>query len=152
MVEEKELEEIIVPVLEELGIDLVELKLLGAGNKTILRIYVNEVGGITLDRCTQASRAISDILDRKDPIPSRYILQVSSPGIDRPLHTEREYFHHLDKKISVVYQEGEEEQKLTGVIKDVKDGAVTLVDDREQTITLDISKIKIAKEVISFNK
>jgi ribosome maturation factor RimP len=78
------IEELLLPGAETLGLELVAVELSG-GDTSILRIYIDTPIGITVDDCTRASRQFSAILDVEDPISSKYTLEVSSPGMDRPL-------------------------------------------------------------------
>lgn len=95
MVQVSSIEQLIVPTVESMGFGLVRVRLLGGGNTQTLQIMIerlgsaerNELGdgGITADDCAEVSRAVSAILDVEDPIAGAYVLEVSSPGIDRPL-------------------------------------------------------------------
>lgn len=78
------IEELLLAGAETLGLELVAVELSG-GDVSIVRIYIDTPNGITVDDCTKASRQFSAILDVEDPISSQYILEVSSPGMDRPL-------------------------------------------------------------------
>ncbi len=150
MYEDTNLNNIIAPVLEEMGIELVELKLLGSGPRRILRIYVDQAGGISLERCAEASRQISDILDRKDPIPSRFVLEVSSPGADRPLVSEKDFSKNIGRKVKIRYKaEDEKTDKIIGKILSVDQEAVIVaVENTEHSIKFnDILKAKIVFEI-----
>lgn len=78
------IEELLLPGAETLGLELVAVELSG-GDTSIVRIYIDTPNGITVDDCTRASRQFSAILDVEDPISNQYTLEVSSPGMDRPL-------------------------------------------------------------------
>ncbi len=78
------IEELLLPGAETLGLELVAVELTG-GDTSIVRIYIDTPNGITVDDCTRASRQFSAILDVEDPISNKYTLEVSSPGMDRPL-------------------------------------------------------------------
>jgi len=78
------IEELLVPGAETLGLELVAVELSG-GDTSIVRVYIDTPNGITVDDCTRASRQFSAILDVEDPISNKYTLEVSSPGMDRPL-------------------------------------------------------------------
>ncbi|MFT4634333.1 MAG: ribosome maturation factor RimP [Arenicella sp.] len=78
------IEELLIPGAETLGLELVAVELSG-GDTSIVRIYIDTPNGITVDDCTRASRQFSAILDVEDPISNKYTLEVSSPGMDRPL-------------------------------------------------------------------
>ena len=72
-------------IVEAMGCELIGCELLPAGRKRLLRLYVDKVGGVSVEDCSSISRQVSALLDVEDPIQGEYILEVSSPGIDRPL-------------------------------------------------------------------
>jgi len=82
------------PLAAAEGLELVDVELAGAGGHPTLRLYIDKAGGVSLDDCTQVSRALSAALDVEDPIEGSYELEVSSPGLDRPLRT-REHFERF---------------------------------------------------------
>ena len=84
-------ERLLQPILDEMGIELVDLEFKKAGRSYILRIFIDKPGGINLDDCAEVSRELSVQLDVEDCIPGRYTLEVSSPGLDRPLKKEQDY-------------------------------------------------------------
>jgi ribosome maturation factor RimP len=73
------------PVIGSMGYELVGVELIGSGNGTILRIYIDSENGITVDDCQDVSYQVSGLLDVEDPLHTQYTLEVSSPGLDRPL-------------------------------------------------------------------
>ena len=143
------LKEIIKPVLDEMGIELVDLQILGSGGRTILRVFIDQQDGITLDQCTLASREIADILDRKDPIKNRFTLEVSSPGLDRPLKTKRDFERNLKKLVKVKYKNGDKSSRVKGIIVKVDDLALILEREQEE-ITISLDNIELAKLIIEF--
>ena len=145
----KELIKLVSPILDEMDVELVDLQVLGSGGRTIIRIYADQENGISLDTCTKASRAIAEELDRVDPIKSRYVLEVSSPGIDRPLKEQRDFGKNIGKKVKIKYQDGEKPTRIRGVIQQVDDEAVTLNKDQE-LVQIKYSNIELAKLVIEF--
>ncbi len=82
------------PVIEGLGFDLVDVEMAGGGGNAVLRVYIDSLGGITVDDCATVSHQVSALLDVEDPIPGHYTLEVSSPGLDRPL-VKREDFQRF---------------------------------------------------------
>ena len=82
---EKKLSDLFEPVIESMAYELVGVELTGSGNGTILRIYIDAENGITVDDCQAVSYQVSGILDVEDPLQGHYTLEVSSPGLDRPL-------------------------------------------------------------------
>jgi ribosome maturation factor RimP len=143
-----DIQELVVPILERMGIELVDIQLHGSGNRTILRIFVDEPGGgIQLSRCIAASREISDILDRKDAIASRYILEVSSPGLDRPLKTEKDFKRNIGEKAVVTVKDEQGMKQLEGIIHKV-DGGVVGMDCHERYVEFKLDQITTAKLAI----
>ena len=82
---EKKLNDMFEPVIESMAYELIGVELTGSGNGTILRIYIDAEKGITVDDCQAVSYQVSGILDVEDPLQNHYTLEVSSPGLDRPL-------------------------------------------------------------------
>ncbi len=97
----KKIEQLIEPVLEEMGIELVDMEYLSGQGKGVLRIYADRPAGISLDDCAMVSREIGHLLDVKDLLPHHYVLEVSSPGLDRPLKKEKDFLMAVGKKIKV---------------------------------------------------
>lgn len=91
----EKLMELIKPIVENLGYEFYHIELVKENGERYLRIYIDKENGISLDDCEKVSRAVSDLLDNKDPIPYSYYLEVSSPGINRILYTDK----HLKKYI-----------------------------------------------------
>lgn len=82
---EKKLNDMFEPVIESMAYELIGVELTGSGNGTVLRIYIDAEKGITVDDCQAVSYQVSGILDVEDPLQNHYTLEVSSPGLDRPL-------------------------------------------------------------------
>lgn len=82
---DRKLAEIVSPVIEDMGFELVRLRLMGGNTHTLQIMAERPEGGIEVDDCAQISNAVSAILDVEDPLPDSYVLEVGSPGIDRPL-------------------------------------------------------------------
>lgn len=120
---EKKIEEILAPLLEERRMVLVDLELKGAGRRYVLRIFVDKEGGISVNDCADLSEELSYILDVEDPVPGPYILEVSSPGLDRVLKKERELQWARGKKVRILTDSGEEKGRLEEV--------------QEETLTID---------------
>ena len=89
------------PLAAAEGLELVDVELAGAGGHPTLRLYIDKAGGVSLDDCTQVSRALSAALDVEDPIDGSYELEVSSPGLDRPLRTREHFEQFAGEKVRV---------------------------------------------------
>jgi ribosome maturation factor RimP len=85
----------------ESGLELVDLEFRREGQGWILRLFIDKPGGVTLDDCAAVSRELGDQIDVEDLIPLRYTLEVSSPGLDRPLKKEDDFLKHLGQLIQL---------------------------------------------------
>ena len=83
--------ELVLPIVEKNSFELVDVEFVKEGANWFLRVYIDKEGGITLDDCQIVSEELSVLLDEKDPINRRYFLEVSSPGIERPLKKDRDF-------------------------------------------------------------
>lgn len=97
----EQIKQILQPILEAHNTELIEISLGKARYKPVLQILVDKKGGITLEECSQINRQLSDILDKEDVIKESYILEVSSPGIDRPLKVKRDFEKAAGEVINV---------------------------------------------------
>lgn len=115
------IEQGIQPLIEQEGLDLVEVKIAGFGSHTMVRVFVDRPGGVSIDQCTQISRLVSDYLDTEDLIPHRYNLEVSSPGLDRPLTTKADFQRKRGERITLFLKEKiNPENRVTGTISSVE--------------------------------
>jgi len=113
------LEEIVLPVLQNHGVDFIEAQIKGGRTNQIVRIIIDADGGISLDRCAAISREISTHLDVADLFPGRYRLEVSSPGVDRPLQTMRDFERNVGRQVKIQYRQGEGTDSIEGTITGV---------------------------------
>lgn len=141
-----QLQNIIAPVLDGMGIELVELRF-SRGKYSRLRVYVWEKDGISIGRCSEASRRISDALDQQDVIAGKYTLEVSSPGLDRPLKTIRDFQRHKGDKVKVTWQANDEQEKAKARIIEASENAVDF-ETKGRPFTLNIDRIISAKIII----
>lgn len=100
------LEGIIRPLLEREGAELVDITLGGGKRRRALRIYADRPGGITIDECARLNRLIGGMLDAEDPLEGSYVLEVSSPGLDRVLKTDRDFGRSVGQKIRIILSTG----------------------------------------------
>lgn len=141
---EATLEQLLQPALEEKGVELVELSISGNARRYILRLFVDRPEGISIGECAQLSRDLADVLDTHDPIEASYTLEVSSPGLTRPLKTKRDFERALGKVIRLVARSGHDHQ---GTLKAVDDSVVTLdIEGEPLSIALD----EVAKANLHF--
>lgn len=147
MLTRKEME--ILEVLEieatQHAVEIVTVEVVGAKKSPTIRIYIDTDEGVSFDELSSAQSWINDIIDRLDPFPGAYMLEVSSPGIDRPLRT-REHFIQFCDEIAVVTTTTpiDGRAKFTGVLKGLNEDKVVL-DIEGATITIPFDDIKRAR-------
>jgi ribosome maturation factor RimP len=98
---EDKIEQLLKPTVETMGFDFWGCEYLPAGQHSTLRIYIDKPEGVTVDDCGSVSRQVSAILDVEDPISSAYMLEVSSPGLDRPLMKPEQFQDYVDAVVQV---------------------------------------------------
>ena len=119
------------PVLKEIGYELVEVEFVPGQGGGTLRIYIDHPEGIDVDDCGEASHALSELLDANDPFPGAYSLEVSSPGLDRPLRGEQDYRRFVGRLAKIVTNVPIEGQSaFAGRLAGFENGAVMLSEGR----------------------
>jgi len=103
--EEEKIHALATQVAEECSFEVVDMQLWAKGKRTLLRVFIDKVGGVTLDNCETFSRRFEALLDVEDPIVGPYTLEVSSPGLDRPLRNSRDFRRSLGKLVRIVTKE-----------------------------------------------
>ncbi len=111
---------VIAPCLEPLGVELVDVEHKGV----VVRVVVDEPGGINLDRLGEITHTVSRALDEADPIAGHYTLEVSSPGVERPLRTPRHFQAAVGQKVTFKHADGPRTQRRTGVLLGADDDAI----------------------------
>lgn len=145
---EQKTEEILIPIVEEYGFELVDVEYVKEGSTWYLRTYIDKPGGISIDDCEKVSRRLSDILDEKDYIDDTYIMEVSSPGLGRPLKKEKDFRRSLGREVEVrTYRMTDKRKEFTGILKSYDAGTVTIQMEDETLKTFekgDIALIRLA--------
>lgn len=134
------------PILHSLGYDLVDLAFAGHGGKGALRIFIDKEGGITLEDCVQASRFISHALDVEDPITHSYQLEVSSPGLDRPLKYLEDFQRYQGKMVRMkVHPPIENQSLLRGRLVSQEGDYIHIMLEGEKAVIVPFHNIVSAK-------
>jgi len=130
------------PAIEAEGMELVQLEIGGAGRRQAVRVFLDKPGGVGLDDCARMSRTLGALIDVEDPISASYVLEVSSPGVNRPLtkpaHFERAVGQRVRVKMKTPLSDGA--RNLLGVLTRCTDAPPAIVldiDGREVTVALD---------------
>jgi len=146
---DQRLAEIVQPVIEGLGFELVRVRLLGGKTKTVQIMAERPEGGIEVDDCARISTAVSAVMDVEDPIDDQYTLEVSSPGIDRPLTRLKDFDDWAGYEAKLETSELiDGRRRFKGVLRGVEDDEV-LIDVAEGTIGLKFDWLSDAKLVLT---
>lgn len=145
---EERTESLIMPIIEEHNFELVDVEYVKEGGNWYLRAYIDKEGGITVDDCEIVSRALGDLLDKEDFIEEAYILEVSSPGLGRPLKKEKDFARSIGEEVEVrTYRAIKKSKEFIGLLKAYDKESVTLQLDEENEMTIsrtDIALIRLA--------
>ncbi len=147
----KEIEEVVSPLLDKESVELVEILYRREGGKMVLRFLVDVPGGITLAECARLNNEIGKVLDESNMPLANYLLEVSSPGLDRPIKTVKDFLRAVGKKVRLLYsKDGREKVTYIGEVKSVDNEDVTLVmEGKEEVIPIDkIVKARLEIEEI----
>lgn len=143
--------QVLEPVVEDLGFELWHLELEGAGGNRLLRLYIDAPEGVQLEDCERVSHEVSATLDVADPLPGAYRLEVSSPGLDRPLVKPEHFRRFLGERAKVtLYAPIEGRRRFIGVLHGLDDEAVRLECGGE-VVTLPYATIAKARLVPEFD-
>jgi ribosome maturation factor RimP len=134
-------EEIALPIVNKFEYELVDVEFVMESKEWYLRIYIDKEGGVTLDDCSNVSRLLSDKLDEVDPISYSYYLEVSSPGIERPLKKERDFIKFAGREIKVkLYKTLDGKKVISGILKGFENNIILLeVNGQEIKIDRDLA-------------
>ena len=134
---------ILMPLVDAHGFELVDVEYVKEGGSWYLRAYIDKPGGIAVDDCEVISRALSDLLDEHDFIEDSYILEVSSPGLGRPLKKEKDFVRSQGELVEVrTYRAIQHQKEFTGILNAWDKGTVTLLME-------DGTEMKFAREDIA---
>ncbi len=146
-------EELVQPILQDKNLKLVDVEYVKEGPNWFLRVYIDKEGGVNLTECSEVSEELSEQLDQKDPIKQEYFLEVSSPGVERPLKTKQDFENNVNKNIYVsLYAPIEGEKEFEGVLKSFENNQVTIeykVKTRIKEVTIPFEKIAKARLAVA---
>jgi len=146
-----EINSLISPTISGLGFELYDLMFVKEGSNWYLRVFIDKPSGVTIDDCETVSRAIEKELDENDPIEQSYILEVSSPGIDRPLKKDADFERFKGSLVDVkLYKPINKKKTFTGILQGLQDGDVVIVDDSGSIHRFPKSDIAICRLAVVF--
>ncbi len=142
-----QLEAVLLPVFEHASVELVELTLRQEGGQRVLRCLVDTPDGITAQQCARLNRTLGEHLEAQDAIAEEYVLEVCSPGLDRPLKTARDFERAWGAAVSVEVADG---TMAEGTVRGLRDGQVVLKVEDADDVLIALADIKTAKKVIQW--
>lgn len=144
MLSQSRLRELLDPVVTAAGYDLEDIEVTKAGRRSVVRVIVDSDEGVDLDEVAEVSKAVSVVLDEADPASEQpYVLEVSSPGVDRPLTEPRHWRRNVGRKVKAGTVEGR--------IREVTDDGV-VIEDKGQVETISFDALPEGKVVVEFNR
>ena len=143
-----EITSLVTPELSALGFELVEIKLARYGRTSRLQLFIDTEtpDGVSIDDCASVSRIVGDLLENKDFFSGPYTLEVSSPGLDRPLKSEKDFRRKIGRTIQVEFNDSSR-GVIRGALKDVRGGQL-IIASRRAIENVDIADISRAREYI----
>ena len=135
----------------ENGAEFVQSEILGTKRNPTVRVYIDKPGGVTLEDCSSVSRIIESALDADDLIPHSYTLEVSSPGLERPLRDPDDYARFAGRMAKIVVRDAVDGQMhFEGRVTGIEDGAVVLAVGRTKMVRLPYDRIARGRLAVEF--
>ena len=148
---EAKAEELVLPLVEANNFELVDVEYVKEAGTWYLRIYIDKEGGININDCELVSRAFSEILDKEDPIEDAYILEVSSPGLGRPLKKDKDFQRNLGEEVEVrTYKPINKQKEFVGLLDAWDKEKVTLQVECGELMTIARADIALIRQYIEF--
>ena len=148
---EQKAEALITPILNSMGFELVDVEFVKEAGEWYLRSYIDKEGGITINDCEAVSRLFSEKMDEEDFIEESYIMEVSSPGLGRPLKKEKDYKRSMGKELEIrTYKAIDREKEFYGILQAYDDSSVTIETEEGTTRTFDKKDIALIRLAIHF--
>lgn len=148
---EAKAEELVLPLVEANNFELVDVEYVKEAGTWYLRIYIDKEGGININDCELVSRAFSEILDKEDPIEDAYILEVSSPGLGRPLKKDKDFQRNLGEEVEVrTYKPINKQKEFVGLLDAWDKETVTLQLENGEMMNIARADIALIRQYIEF--
>ena len=139
------------PIVEDLGYDLVDIEFVRENAEQFLRFYIGKREGVSIDDCQKVSEAVGNKLDEIDPIEGSYYLEASSPGLDRPLKTDKDLKRNIGKEIEIsLYKNIDGKKKFTGELLDFSEIDITIMEENQEKRAIQRDAISNIKLVVKF--
>jgi ribosome maturation factor RimP len=147
--------QLVTPILDDLGLELVDIEYVKEGRDWFLRVYIDKETGIDIEECGIVSEKLSEKLDEIDPILHNYFLEVSSPGAERPLKKDKDFEKAIGKNVFIkTYEPIDGEKKFEGVLTEFDGENITLeikIKTRKKSVTIPYEKVANARLAVIFS-
>lgn len=148
---EQKTEEILQPIVDANGFELVDVEYVKEGGTWYLRAYIDKPGGITVDDCELVSRAANDILDEKDFVEDSYVFEVSSPGLGRPLKKEKDFARSIGEEVEIrTFRPINRQKEFIGILEAYDKETVTIELEEEEKMKINRSDIALIRLAFDF--
>lgn len=137
----EKIEQVIIPIIESHNAFLIDIVYRGERGSKILEIFIDNVAGVTPGLCSEISRDAAKALDAADLIADKYFLNVSSPGLNRPLKLLKQYYKHIGHTLEIKTQTGNELKIIFGQLIEVKENLITLKNNTEEILSFEFKDI-----------
>lgn len=148
-------EEMVIPIVNEIGLELVDVEYVKEGKDWFLRVFIDKETGVDIEDCGIVSEKLSEKLDEVDPIPHYYFLEVSSPGAERPLKKDKDYEKAIGKNVFIkTYEPIDGEKAFEGILTGFDGETVTVevkIKTRKKSFVIPFAKIANARLAVSFS-
>ena len=148
---EKKVEELLLPIMEKNQFELVDVEFVKEGQNWYLRVFIDKSTGVSIDDCELVSKALEKALDEKDPIEQAYILEVSSPGLDRPLKKETDFVKYAGEIVDIkLYKARNGVKEFQGSLKGLENGVVTIQTEEGEDLSFERKEIASVRLAVIF--
>lgn len=148
-------EQIVTPIVTELGLELVDIEYVKEGKSWFLRVFIDKEQGVDIEECGLVSEKLSEKLDELDPIPYNYFLEVSSPGAERPLKKEKDFLKAIGKNVHIkTYEPIDGEKVFEGLLLEYTGESITVevrIKTRKKSVTIPYEKVANARLAVVFS-
>lgn len=144
-------EKLILPLIDSFGFELVDIEFVKEAGAYYLRAYIDKPGGINIEDCENISRRFSDLLDEEDFIDESYILEVSSPGLGRPLKKEKDFVRSIGEDIEIrLFAPLNGRKEYEGTLTEYSDGIITIVTENDEILKIDKADTALVRLALDF--
>ena len=144
-------EALLLPIMEEMNFELVDVEYVKEGSTWYLRAYIDKEGGITVNDCEAVARRMNDLLDEEDFIADSYVFEVSSPGLGRPLKKEKDFARSLGEEVEVrTYRAINRQKEFYGILTGYTEDTVTIQPEEGEALTFQKNEIALIRLAFDF--